>query len=146
MTNSTLHLVIAVVGGTPELVAGPFTWRVAQERYTLLEANRKASGASLSTLYYAVRSMDDPRYAHLAPRLYPDLPSAAKALARRVAPGQSSRSQHRMLWLILAGTAERQRGWWHTAARARQLGYLASVSGEHVAYITALAPTLYQEV
>lgn len=135
---TNLHLVIrrASDGHGPTLEAGPFTYSAALERWHSLVDGRKSSDP-----LYAVRSMDDPKFAHLAPRVYASQEAAAKALARRVSPGQSSRRQHLNLWVALGGDDRHMGGWWTTSGRAKSRGYLATLNDGR-AYLTALAATL----
>lgn len=141
MTNPTprtdLHLVIRRDPSGDTLEAGPFTYSAALERYEAL----RTTAVSPSRDLYAVRSMDDPKFAHLAPRVYPSQEAAAKALARRVSPGQSSRRQHLNLWVALGGDDRLMGGWWTTSGRAKGRGYIATL-GDGRAYLTALAATL----
>lgn len=141
MTKTETHLVIAVRDGVAELAAPPFlSWHDAQDKWLALDDERLAfrPRVAVSQLYYIVRSTDDPKYKHLLPRIYPTREAAAKALARRVSPGQTSRLQH---WYLCEKLAADKRGWWHTASAARQLGYIATLSGGR-AYLTPLAKTL----
>lgn len=138
MTNlrTDLHLVIRRAAEGDTLEAGPFTYSDAVARYEELRAAAVNPGRDL----YAVRSMDDPKFAHLAPRVYDDRMKAAKALGRRVSQSQKSRNQHRELWLTIGG-GQPMGGWWRTANQAKSLGYIA-VLPDGRAYLTTLAGTL----
>jgi hypothetical protein len=138
MTNQThittrdLHHVIAVRDGKPELVHAFLGWHDAQAKWQLLDDERRAAATPVGQLYYIVRSADDPKYTHLAPRLYGSREAAAKALARRLNPGQTSRWQH---WLLTDALKCDHRGWWHTANAARRAGYIVVLQNQ-VSYLT----------
>ena len=140
MSTADLHLVLAVTDGVASYEAGPMSWDEAQAHWAQLDSDARNYGSSAS--YFQVRAYDDPKFTHLAPRLYPGLEAAAKALARRNAPGETSHKQHQALNLLLSG--HYAQGWWRTGKAARDAGYL---KGNHRwAYLTPLANSLDNRV
>jgi hypothetical protein len=128
-----LHLVLKVDADGTTLVAGPTGWHDAQNKWAALdEARRSGATPTLTGTYYMVRSLGDPAWAHLAPRLYPTPEHAARAIARRLAgPGAKARDQRRAIGLALGD----EWGGWHTLARhAKRLGAIVD-AGATGAYL-----------
>lgn len=142
--SADTHHVLVFHYGEPEVMHAFLSWGDAQSKYQLLDAERRASGASLSTLWYAVRNSDDPKYAHLAPRTYASKQAAAKALANRLNKQTGSYPRAYLNGLLMGDPSSFGRvysGWATTAQLLSRQGYLVALPDGR-AYLTTLADTL----
>lgn len=131
-----LHLVLRLSPEGATLEAGPFTYGKAVERYEALRTAAVSPGRDL----YAVRSMDDPKFAHLAPKVYPSAAAATKALARQLHPGDGY-GPRAYLAAKLGWENPWGRGWSSLARAAQDLNYVGGTYDGR-AYLTSLAATL----
>lgn len=142
MTSTDTHLLLAVRNGVAELAAPAFLgWHDAQNKWALLDAERRAAGTPVGELHYAVRSADDPKYAHLLPKLYKDYVAAAQALARKLHPTGAGYYPRAYLASQLGWVNPWARGWHSVAKTALAHGYLGKLADGRC-YLTPLASTL----
>lgn len=129
--SADLHLVLradrSLEGHLTYTLEAVGSWNGSQARWRRLDDKRLSLPADQrDDHFYLVRSMDDPKFRHLMPKLYASPQGAAKALAHHLDPhGKGARPRFYLLDLLDLRTG--RDGWANVAKRLEERGYLRVV-------------------